>query len=390
MDATDFRPDVVSLGSLFTGRLFRIPAYQRAYSWQSKHRQALFDDIRRTGMSCEPTTHFMATVVGLRREAVTIIADEHRILEIVDGQQRITTLILIFKAISKALHRSKSGTPERHVYDDIVNMLVKSDKISTLLLRTNHDSSEYFLEYIRDSAGRHADPDVAKTAADRELLTAIVQCERFVENWQKSRSLIDLVTHLKNRLKFILYEVSDEKLVYSVFEVLNSRGLDVSWFDRLKSMLMAIVFESESGTKKEHIKEIQDQWSGIYGTVGLRLNLSTESLRFAATLLHTTGGNRPLNEEISANFLVERSKSDPKVVIETTKWVRRVTEALDDLLRDRRRNGVTHIGHARLVAVAVNLRQDVNSDDKARVLVSVRLWGYWVFTVVFCVSSSTA
>ena len=91
------------------------------------------------------------------------------------------------------------------------------------------------------------------------------ECENFVRVWQdESRSLEDLIAHLYNRLTFIYHEINDEGLVYTVFEVLNSRGLPVSWFDRLKSMLMAIVFESkEAENRSEIIDEVHSLWSGI-------------------------------------------------------------------------------------------------------------------------------
>jgi hypothetical protein len=56
---------------------------------------------------------------------------------------------------------------------------------------------------------------------------------------------------VKNRLTFIFHELDDEATVYTVFEVLNSRGLAVPWFDRLKSLLMGIAFEHGSGNKSE-------------------------------------------------------------------------------------------------------------------------------------------
>jgi len=168
--------------------------------------------------------------------------------------------------------------------------------------------------------------------------------------------------------------------VYTVFEVLNSRGLAVSWFDRLKSMLMAIVFEAETGNKSEIIDEVHQLWTDIYGCVGLRLGLSTESLRFAATLRFPYCPNRPLSEEDATELLRKQSKDGPDKVIETTKWLKAVTEAVDQLRADRRRNAVTEIAQARLVATAVNLRQDLTEDEKTDILrrwenVTFRIYG---------------
>ena len=241
----NIQPQHLTLGELLHNRLFRIPKYQRAYSWQTRHRKDLFNDIEKSWASTKDKSHFMATIVGLRRERPTIMTDEYQMLDIVDGQQRLTTLILLLKATAK------SDLVEERIIQEIREMLVKPDRMSLLLLQTNHDTSGYFADYLRN--GNNPAPATANTLADRELLTAMRECERFVENWkERGDSLEGLVGHLKNRLSFILHEIDEEAIVYTVFEVLNSRGLDVSWLDRLKSMLMAIVFDSETGTEMKY------------------------------------------------------------------------------------------------------------------------------------------
>ena len=79
----------LSVAKLLDGRLFQIPDYQRAYSWQKRQRQDLFGDIEEAHRSSRE--HFMATVVALARERRIIAADELQAVELVDGQQRITT-----------------------------------------------------------------------------------------------------------------------------------------------------------------------------------------------------------------------------------------------------------------------------------------------------------
>ena len=371
-------PQHYSLDDLLTKRLFRIPQYQRAYSWERKQRSDLFEDINRSFRADDGRKHFMATIVGLRRDMKTIITDEHQVIEIVDGQQRITTLVLLLKAISKAL--DPSDAIERRVRTDIEEILVKPDSASLLLLQTNHDTSNFFRNYILNAQSESIQS--AKTLADRELLAAIGECESFVQQWAKDgNSLTDLVGHLKNRLTFIFHEISDESAVYSVFEVLNSRGLAVSWFDRLKSMLMSVVFDSDSGNNQELIDEIHSTWSNIYRAVGLRLGVSTESLRFAATLRAESRPSKPLNAEDAVSTLLVQSQTAAEA-IETSDWLLAVTESVDRLHADRRRSAVTQIAHARLVAVALNLRDDIADEDKQKILsrwekVTFRIYGIY-------------
>ena len=372
----DIQPQHMTLTTLFQGRLFRIPQYQRSYSWQSKQRQDLFNDIEQVDDHGADRSHFMATVAGLRREEVYIGTTAHRFIEIVDGQQRITTLILLLKAIAVAIDDTTPNASQ--VREEINDLLIKDDKATLLLLQTNHDSSDYFATYLRK--GSHRPKEDAKTAADRELLAAIEECTHFVSDWQTSeKALEQLVILIKNRLTFICHEISDEATVYTVFEVLNSRGLDVSWFDRLKSMLMAIVFERADNTV-EIIDSVHSLWKEIYSCIGLRLGLNAESMRFAATLRATEMPSRLLGEEGAALLLREQSTEGAEQVIGTTRWLRDVTMALDKLVADRRKNAVTTMRHARLVATAIHLREDFKRSEKEEILsrwenVTFRIYG---------------
>ena len=374
------QPRYMSLQGLLSNRLFSIPQYQRSYSWDTRQLRELFEDIKRSYEAEGSKYHYMATVVALAREPEKIpgIAAEHQRVDIVDGQQRITTLILLLKAVSKALDRS--DTVQKSLRSDIEKTLVKADSVSLLLLQTNHDSSHYFANYIRE--GEFVDSNDANTLADRRLLGAMKECENFVRVWQdESRSLEDLIAHLYNRLTFIYHEINDEGLVYTVFEVLNSRGLPVSWFDRLKSMLMAIVFESkEAENRSEIIDEVHSLWSGIYSIIGLRIGMSTESLRFAATLHSNSVPSKPPGERDAVDLLHEIASGGPSDVIKVTNWIKSVTKAVDTLHENPRLNAVTDIQQSRLVATAINLRKDFGTIDKERILrrwenVTFRIYG---------------
>jgi len=372
MSRLQIQPQYLSLGELLSNRLFRIPDYQRAYSWEWKQRSDLFEDITKTQDKGRETQHFMATVVALRRTSRLIGTDQHQIVEVVDGQQRLTTIIILLKSIEQALDRSVPA--QQKIADELMSVLVKPDSQSLLLLQTNHDTSHYFSNYLRD--GTHSEIAEAKTTADRQILSAIVECEDFVQDWLASHKLLTLLTLLKNRLTFVLHEIDDESIVYTVFEVLNSRGLDVSWLDRLKSVLMGGAFGLKSG-RKEVIDELHRIWRDIYSCVGLRIGMSNETLRFAATLASNFSQNKTLGEEESVETLYAKSQT-AKQILDTARWLLKVTKACDKIIENPRLNGVVRISHARLLAVAINLRTDLSSAQRTELL---RIWENVTFRI---------
>ena len=170
------QPKYLKLNELLSGRLFQIPAYQRAYSWEQKQRKYLFSDIDRLRTAGGDAVHFMATMVGLSRDRMTIVTDEFQEIEVVDGQQRLTTLIILFKSLSLALDTKDKN--ECSLAGEIEALLVKGDELRVLLLQTNHDTNHYFITFLRE--GTHPPAKDAKTLADRRLLEAIEDFSDFI------------------------------------------------------------------------------------------------------------------------------------------------------------------------------------------------------------------
>ena len=97
-------PRYNNLQTLFGSRVFRIPAYQRFYSWEFRQRRDLFSDIDKLAKSGSDQHHFMATVVCNRtKDVVTVGTNEYVVHDVVDGQQRLTTLIILLKCLEEAL-----------------------------------------------------------------------------------------------------------------------------------------------------------------------------------------------------------------------------------------------------------------------------------------------
>lgn len=353
-------PKYLTLSLLLEQKLFRVPQYQRTYSWESKQRQDLFSDIENLLNYKDDRHHFMATIVCLdRKDTHSVGADEFNTLEVVDGQQRITTLIILLKAIAKDFAKNKKERKE------IEQLLVKADK-RLILLQINHDSNEIFTQYIKH--GKYPALERTKTQAEYNLISAFIECENFVASWKGKGNLIDLLRLLRHRLGFVFYLLEKEGLVYTVFEVLNSRGLDVDWIDKCKSMLMGIVFEQCKGKiAKEHLEALHQIWSKIYEMLGKKLIPGHEILRVAATLKHDPVPSKLLSAEDSYEYFKILCSGDFKKVVDICEWLQSVAGYLNILYSSSRLSAVTDIAQARLLAVAI-LNAKLTNADKNDVL----------------------
>lgn len=369
------KPDYFTFDTLLQKRLFRIPNYQRAYSWETKQRKDLFEDIRKLKNYDDDRHHFMATVVCLKtNKKEEIGADEFGVFEIVDGQQRLTTLIILLKALAKTF--SKGNDDEQKVVAKLNELLIKEDQ-RLILLQTNHDNLSIFRNYLQK--GTIPEEKTIKTLADRNLTRAFRECEKFVLSWDEGP--LSLLKIVKNRLDFIFYTLEDESGVYTIFEVLNSRGLPVDWLDKCKSMLMGIAFENlDSATRSERIDELHKYWTNIYHTIGLRKVPGQEILRFAATLKHPDQQNRIASAEKSLEFFREYCEQKPGAVIEVTQELLDVATKLEELYQNPRLRAVTDIIQARLLAVSIMLNESLNEHTRREILerwewVTFRIFG---------------
>ncbi len=353
------RPDNLTLGKLLQGRLFRIPDYQRAYSWETKQRKDLFRDIQKlAAMKNSDRHHFMSTVVCLQTaEKEDVGADEFGIFQVVDGQQRLTTLIILLKAIAKKL--SSGSDIEEKESSKLSELLVKENG-RLVLLQTNHDSKCLFHDYLEK--GEIPSEDNVETLADRNMICAFKECRDFVEEW--NTETLQLLKLVKNRLDFIFYVLEDEESVHTTFEVLNSRGLEVDWLDKCKSMLMGIAFEKLKDASQEYIQELRDYWSKIYRTIGLKKIQGQEILKFAATLEDTNGGSKVRSAESSIQFFRERCENEPKNVLDVSRKFLSIAEQLEKFVSNPRLKAVNKISHARLLGVSIMLNSSLKTDKR--------------------------
>lgn len=352
-------PKYFTLNTLFADRVFRIPHYQRFYSWQTKQRDDLFNDL--VGLYRKEKTgdrhHFMATIVCYRTgEKKSVKSVDYKIYEIVDGQQRITTLVLLFKAIQKRLD-------DEEVKRDISRILVKDDD-NLLLLQTNNVNEHLFNAYLRD--GKAPQRSDIKTHADGNLYSAVREIDSFLDKWETNGgSLMDLLRLLRNRIGLVVYDTEERHAVYTIFECLNSRGLEVDWLDKTKSILMGIAFEQSKSPQAATAKvnELHNLWAGIYNAIARYPVPGHEILRVASSLYFGAGGGKPLSAEDSIEGLREYCDNAQKTIV-VTKRLQLVTEKLVALHTNHSLSAVTRILQVRVLGVALLLTDAL--DDKQR------------------------
>ena len=203
-----------------TNERYVIPPYQRRYSWLEKQISELIDDISNIESN---DTHLLGSIVCLAKGHVADLNE----LEVVDGQQRLTTVSILLACLRARFIAAGAG--EQSTASDIEKLAVAKSvtgKVSVKIKLNSIDRKDY-------DALINGDADVQNKC----LAAAFV----YVRQWIGDTDLIELKRfwyRLVNQAIIIRLDVSDAKDAFKLFETINNRGLRLSHTDIIKNFLL--------------------------------------------------------------------------------------------------------------------------------------------------------
>jgi len=130
------------LSFLNKSQQFRIPIYQRTYSWTTKECEQLFEDVMRAGGNSDVNSHFVGSIVYIEKGLYSV--STHHSLMVIDGQQRLTTITLLLEALAREVGEEEpsdgfSAAKIRGYY--LIDELQEGDnRFKLLLTRTDKDT----------------------------------------------------------------------------------------------------------------------------------------------------------------------------------------------------------------------------------------------------------
>lgn len=244
------------------GRVYRVPPYQRDYSWETEQWEDLWNDIQEL-RGHPDERHYMGALV--------VEGTSDREFAIIDGQQRMATLAILALAVIKRLEELASEDREDQNRQRAVALRSRfiGEKDPASLL----ESSKLTLNATDD--GFYQDNLVQLRAplnprslvkSHRQLWNCFLffaECIKEAEDlFDDGEALAQLLSEtVARQLLFILITVDDELNAYMVFETLNARGLELSTTDLLKNYLFSRVKSASDRMA------LQRRWARLIATV---------------------------------------------------------------------------------------------------------------------------
>lgn len=229
-----------------------VPDYQREYVWESEHVEQLLNDIN-TGFPAE-TENAPEYFIG----SIVVCLREKNIFELIDGQQRMTTLFLIICAIRDYIHpldQEYAKSIERQIIDIDTHT---SGMIRNLYrVELQYEDSSNILKEI--AQGNFSEPGNKSTRSVKNIVVAYNTIIHFLKSFSEDADAIKkFYGYLINQVKLIQIETPDVAQALKIFETINDRGVGLDSMDLLKNLLFMKTTSSDFDKLKGSWEELQN------------------------------------------------------------------------------------------------------------------------------------
>lgn len=270
-----------SLIEIFNEKFFRIPDFQRGYSWEINQLEDFWEDlinlkndkIHYTGLlTVEQISKSDVQNIEKWQDDLWLFERELSSYYLIDGQQRLTTSIIL---INEILNLFKD--------DEGINFKEKSYWVNKFLFQAygkdyksyifgyerDNPSDEYFKTKILAQESSTADKVPEQTLYTSNLKTAKEFFQKKIEKAEKTE-VEEIFKKVTTRFKFNFYEIDNELDVYVTFETMNNRGKPLSNLELLKNRLiyLSTLLDVDSNTRSRLRKDINETWKTIYEFLG--------------------------------------------------------------------------------------------------------------------------
>ena len=216
--------------------VFQIPAYQRPYAWELEQVEALLDDLLDAMDQGDDEPYFLGSIVLIKQ-------DRAPNCEVVDGQQRLTTLTMLLCVLRELI---TSEDAQQYLADRIRRVEEWAfEEPEVLRLRLRDIDQGFFREYVQVKGGMKGIIDGSpstETDSQERIIENVRHLYRSVRGFDERRRE-DLAKFVIRRCYLVVVTTNSASSAHRIFSVMNDRGLDLLPTDILKANITGKIDE---------------------------------------------------------------------------------------------------------------------------------------------------
>lgn len=253
---------------LGNGLTYRVPRFQRDYSWGSDEWDDLWQDIVGLFEDDSEPAHYLGYLV--------LQSSDNKRFDIIDGQQRMTTLSVMILAglahlddlIKAGLDADNNRRRKEQLQNSYIGYLDPVTLVPQSKLKLNRHNNRFYQTYL---VPLERIPSRGLNTSEHQLRKAFGWFKdrikaRIGTQPSSGKDFAEFIDTLVDRLFFTVITVTDELNAFKVFETLNARGVRLSSTDLLKNYLFSII--STGDTHETEVQALEDLWERIVGVLG--------------------------------------------------------------------------------------------------------------------------
>ncbi|EBF6065401.1 DUF262 domain-containing protein [Campylobacter lari] len=276
--------ELKSLKNIFDGKYLRIPDYQRGYAWEYNQLKDFWEDLENLE---NDKTHYMGV---LTLEKVTQEKKEEKIeywkidygayksdnvFYVVDGQQRITTSIILISVILNNIKETQQTKDKTlwftdEEYNDLYKKYIaKSNQNGEYLYYFGYTADNPSYEFLKTKIFENK--SISNTNNETLYTANLENAKKFFKEKINNFTLKqkeNLFKKVTEQLLFNVYEISNDLDVFIAFETMNNRGKKLSNLELLKNRLIYLSTKFEDEDKFSLRRKINECWKKIYEYLG--------------------------------------------------------------------------------------------------------------------------
>ncbi len=210
------------IGSIFKGNHFTIPKYQRKYSWTGNETKALWNDINES--IGNDMNHFIGTLCFKENKSLGLSTDTE--YEVIDGQQRLTTLFILLSVLIEKLPDVKARKDQQKAFIGEEN---------NLKLLPQGIDGEFLNKLIFDF--NSIDKNSLRKRSQKLMLKAKEQFSALADGLDINE-ITKWIIYVRDNIEVLVFNVENQAQAVKMFSIINDRGLPLRVLDKTKSILM--------------------------------------------------------------------------------------------------------------------------------------------------------